>query len=69
MKTKFVTDNSLLILYLAKFKFSNHGPKGCWPVKLQDIFELMNNDIYFWYVDKQGSSIILSYLVCIVRHI
>ena len=36
MKTNFVNDISLPILYLAELWFSSYGPKCCQPIKLQD---------------------------------
>ena len=61
MKTNIVVDISPPIPYLAKFWFSSYGPRCCQPIKLQDSFKMyylkkeLNDEAYFWHVDKHRS--------------
>ena len=75
MKNNIVADISPPIPYLAKFWFSNYGPKCCQPIKLQDslkcnISRKVNDKVYFWHADKHKvfCKLILPFWQCVTRH-
>ena len=76
MKTNFVNDISLPMLYLAEFWFSSYGPKCCQPIKLQDSLKC-NISRKNWMIKfifglqihiEVCYKLILSVWVCVIRH-
>ena len=60
MKMNIITDISPPIPCLPKSWFSSYGPKGCWPIKLQDSLNTgkkkeVNDKVYFCHGDKHQS--------------